>query len=370
MAFKLFTDSKNINILILKVTCLSWLLTKLITRRIWTVNRLLPTAPLSEYFDHVPAIIHLILFVLSITAMIWLTIKNNKYILTGLLIIEICSCILDQNRLTPPEYLYCFIIFIYTIHSNRPELIPASIGVLLVSTYFYGGLCKLNEGFLQLIWSKMFLRLFLKVPADIVAQNWVYYSGYLLGIAELLGGIGLLFAKTQRRSAQSLIIMHLFILVFLGPFGLKGYMTLWPWNIAMIFFLYLIFLKKKEAVVVFPQVTKGWGKLIVLCWIILPVFSYWGYWDNNLSSNLWSGNVPRMIICIRDTSKCKPLQRFCSKKDIANVCHGQGKIDIQYWAISETGVAAYSQSRTYHIMQKKLEAQYASAGLSFVYLDR
>jgi len=98
MAFKLFTDSKNINILILKVTCLSWLLTKLMTRRIWTVNRLLPTAPLSEYFDHVPAIIHLILFVLSITAMIWLIIKNNKYILTGLLIIEICSCILDQNR--------------------------------------------------------------------------------------------------------------------------------------------------------------------------------------------------------------------------------------------------------------------------------
>jgi len=77
-----------------------------------------------------------------------------------------------------------------------------------------------------------------------------------------------------------------------------------------------------------------------------------------------------MIICIQDTSKCKPLQRFCSKKDIANICHGQAKIDIQNWAISETGVAAYPQMRTYHIMQKKLEAQYTSAGLSFVYLDR
>ncbi|MDO3626984.1 hypothetical protein [Mucilaginibacter sp. BT774] len=370
MTFKPFLGSKNTNALILKVIFLSWLLTKWMTRRIWTTGRLLPTAPICEYLDRVPAIAHVILFGLSIAAMIWLIISSNKYILIGLLVIEICLCSLDQNRLTPLEYLYCFILFIYIIYPRHSELIPISVGLLLVSTYFYGGLCKLNDGFLQVIWSRMILRGFLKIPADVAAQRWLYYSGYLLGITELLGGVGLLFKRTQARSALSLIIMHLFILVFLGPFGLKGYMTLWPWNIAMILFLYLIFLKKNEAIAILPQAAKGWGKLIVICWIILPAFSFWGYWDNNLSSKLWSGNVPRMIICIRDTSKCKPLQRFCSKKDIANICHGQAKIELLYWAGSETGVSAYSQMRTYHIMQKKIEAQYTSAGLTFVYLDR
>lgn len=370
MTFKSFLDGKNINALILRTTLLSWLFTKWMSRRMWTTGRLLPTAPLCEYLDHVPAIVHIVLFVLSIASMIWLIIKSNKYILIGLLIIEICLCSLDQNRLSPLEYLYCFIVFIYIIHSSHSELIPASIGLLLVSTYFYAGLCKLNEGFLQSVWDRVMLRFFFKVPAEVIARPWVYYSGYLLGITELLSGVGLLFTKTQSRSALSLIIMHLFILIFLGPFGLRGYRTIWPWNIAMMLFLYLIFLKKNETIAIFPQAAKGWGKLIVICWIVLPAFSFWGYWDNNLSSKVWSGNVPRMIICIQDTSKCKPLQRFCNKKDIANICHGQATIEIQHWAGSETGVSAYSQIRTYRIMQKKLEAQYTSAGLSFVYLDR
>ena len=270
----------------------------------------------------------------------------------------------------PLQYLYCFIVFINIIHFDRPGLIPSLIAILLVSTYFYGGLCKLNEGFLKVIWSKMFLQLFLKIPANFVAQGWVYYSGYLLGIMELLGGVGLLFTKTRSRSAQSLILMHFFILIFLGPFGFKGYLILWPWNISMILFLYFIFLQKNETDIVLLQSIKGWGKLVFVCWIILPVFSFVGYWDYNLSSNLWSGNVPRMVICIRDTSKCKPLQRFFSKKDIANTCRGEAKVDIQVWAISETGVAAYPQNRTYRIMQKKLEQKYAAAGLSFVYLHR
>ena len=370
MTFKSFSDTKNINVLILRVTFLSWLLTKLMTRRMWTTGRLLPTAPLFEYLDRVPAIVHVVLFVLSIAAMIWLIIKNNKYILIGLLIMEICLCILDQNRLTPVEYLYCFILFIYIIRSSHPELVPASIGLLLVSTYFYAGLFKLNEGVLQSVWSRVVLRFFFKVPADVVALPWVYYCGYLLGITELLCGVGLLFTKTQSRSALALIIMHLLILILLGPFGMKGYRTIWPWNIAMMLFLFLIFLKKNETVSILPQAAKGWGKIIVICWLVLPAFSFWGYWDNNLSSKVWSGNVPRMIICIQDTSKCKPLQRFCNKKDIANLCHGQATIEIQRWAGSETGASAYSQVRTYRIMQKKIEAKYASAGLSFVYLDR
>ena len=77
-----------------------------------------------------------------------------------------------------------------------------------------------------------------------------------------------------------------------------------------------------------------------------------------------------MIICVNDTSKCKPLQRFLSKRDIPNTCRGKAKIDIQTWAIAETGVSAYPEIRTYRIIQKKLEQQYTAAGLSFVYLDR
>jgi hypothetical protein len=360
----------DINILILKVTCSFWLLTKILSRRIWMATRLFPTAPVFKFFDHIPSAIHLMLFIFSILFICLLFFKMNRWLMAALLITEAMSCLLDINRLLPWEYLYAFIIFIFLVNRNNPARITACVILLLVSTYFYSGLCKLNNGFLHTFWANVLLRHFLRVPQRIVAQNWVYYSGYILGITELMAGIGLLFVKTRTQSAILLILTHIFILLLFSPFGLQGFRVLWPWNISMILLLCIILYVKIEWQDIFSSLTKSWNKLVLVCWVILPAFSFFGLWDRSLSSNLFSANVPRMIICIRDTSKCRQLQGFYSKIDITNTCHGQAKIDIQRWIFAETGVTAYPQMRTYKIMQEKLEQQYTAAGLSFVYLDR
>jgi hypothetical protein len=279
----------------------------------------------------------------------------------------VLSCLLDQNRWLPWEYLYIFIIFIFIVNAANAKYIPSCIAFLLISTYFYSGLSKFNEGFLSVVWTNMILTRFLRVPAIITDQNWVHYSGYLLGLVELLAGAGLFFAKTQVTSAKVLIVMHLGVLLLLGPFGFTGYQVLWPWNTAMILFLYFIFLKDRERVIVFQPVTIGWNKLVLICWGILPMLSFWGYWDKNLSSNLFSANLPGMIICVRDTSACRQLQRFSYKKDSRNICNGQAKIDIQTWARLETNVSVYPEMRVYRVIQDKLAKQYSRAGLSFVY---
>ncbi len=356
------------NILLLKIACLYWLFAKLMCWRIWTTNRLLPTVPLFECFDRIPPIIHAILFALSLLLLVLLFLKNNRFLLAGLLATEIFSCLLDQNRLLPWEYLYVFIIIIFIINTNTPKYIVSSISFLLISTYFYSGLSKLNEGFLTKVWTNMILKGLLKLPANIAGQNWIHYSGYVLGVTELLAGIGLLFVKTRSKSVKFLVAMHLFVLLLLGPLGYRGYNVLWPWNVAMILFLYFIFWKKNNGISVF-QVTRGWNKLVLMCWCVLPAFSFVGYWDNNLSSNLFSANVPRMIICVDNTSECKPLQRFFSKKDIPNTCHGLAKIDVQNWAVAETSVAAYPEIRVYKTIQEKLEKQYPAAGLRFFYFN-
>jgi len=356
------------NILLLRITCLGWLFAKVLSWRIWTTNRLLPTAPVFEWLDYTPAIIHTVLFATSLLLLILLLfLQKNKLCLIGLLGVEVVLCLLDQNRLLPWEYQYLFTIFIFIINSKNQKHIPSVITFLLVSTYFYSGLSKLNESFLQTVWSRMMLKAFFRIPANITAQNWVHYSGYLLGAIELLAAVGLLFVKTQVKSVWVLILMHLFILLLLGPFGLHGYRVLWPWNISMILFLVTIFLVKDDGTIVFDSITMGWNKVVILFWGILPAFSFFGYWDKNLSSNLFSADVPKMTICVRDTSACKPLQRFCYKKDTPNTCKGLAKIDIQNWAISETSVSAYPEIRVYKRMQAKLEKQYATAGLNFVY---
>lgn len=367
---KTFLYSYDKTVLLLRITCLFWLFAKLLSWRIWTTKRLLPTVPVFEFFDRMPVIVHTVLFVFSVFFLISLFLKANRYVFAGLLTTEIFLCLLDQNRLVPWEYLYAFIILVFIINADSPAYIVPSVILILASTYFYSGLCKLNEGFLRIVWSNMILHSFLKIPPGIIAKSWVYYSGYALGIIELLLGVGLLFGKTKVKSALLLILLHLFILLFLGPLGLTGYRVLWPWNISMILFLYIVFLYKGSEASAFQVVNKGWNKLVLLCWVILPALSFFGSWDRNLSSNLFSANLPRMIICIADTSKCPQLRRFFSKRDITNTCSGLTKIDLQTWAIVETGVAAYPEIRTYHIMQKKLQQTYIAAGLSFVYLER
>ncbi len=353
--------------LFLKITCFCWLLAKLLSWRIWTTNRLLPTAPVFAWLNYVPFVVHVILFMVSISLMGILVFKTNKHLLMGLLLTEGALCLLDLNRLLPWEYFYCFIAFSFLVNYNRPKRITPIIIFLLASTYFYSGLCKLNVGFIDTVWSNMILKSFFKISAHVVQQSWLQHIGYLLGVAELLAGVGLLFAKTRTKAAIVLILTHIFILLLLGPFVFRGYTLLWPWNMLMILFLTIIIVKRVEHISILQSLTMGWNKLILLCWGILPVLSFWGYWDYNLSSNLFSANLPRMMICIKDTAKCKSLSRFCSKRDMKNTCNGLAKIDIQVWAIAETGVSAYPEVRTYKAMQKKIEQEYGAAGLSFVY---
>lgn len=357
-------------IFLLRITCFFWFFIKVMSWRIWTTNRLLPTAPIADFFDYLPPILHTILFTISLCLLVAAFFKGSKPILVTLLAIEIISCILDQNRLQPWEYQYFFTVFLFIVNGGNRKIIPACFAFLLVSTYFYSGLSKINGGFLQSIWSTSILKVFFKIPAHIVAQNWVHYSGLLLGATELLGGIGLLFTKTQALSAKLLIVMHLFIIVFLGFFGYNVSKVLWVWNTSMIFYLYYIFIFYNVGGSIIQSTIQGINKLVFLCWGILPILSFMGYWDYYLSSNLFSGNTPKMVICIMDTSACKPLKRFCYKKDINNTCHGLEKTDIQTLAILETGVSAYPEIRVYKKMQQKLKKQYPTAGLNFVYFTR
>src|ERR1700754_1431778 len=101
-----FFRNEDKSTLLLRVTCLFWLLAKVISWRIWTTARLLPGIPFFECFDYVPGVIHTILFAVSISLILLLFLKNSKPYLVSLLGMEIISCLLDQNRLQPWEYQY------------------------------------------------------------------------------------------------------------------------------------------------------------------------------------------------------------------------------------------------------------------------
>jgi len=359
----------KVDALILRVTALCWLMAKLIGWRMFTTYRLLPTAPVFNLFDGVPNSCHTFLFVFAVLLMI-LVLANplNKFFLISLFSVEILSCLLDQNRVQPWDYQYLFILFIFSLYDRKNDKPAAGIFLfVMVSIYAYGGISKLNTGFLHSIWTKMLLEQFLHVSPKAALQTWMQYCGYFAGICELAGGIGLLFGKTRKVAAVMLMVMHLFILVFLGPLGLRYNLVVWPWNVAMMGYLYLTCFK--HAPVALTMESFGGRYLpVFICWGILPALNFFGWWDNYLSSNIYSGKLPEMIICVKDTSKCRPLQRYCVKGH-GNFCDGEALINLQYWSMTETKMAPYPEIRSYQKIQAKLEEEYPGAGFSFIYFE-
>ena len=353
------------SILLLRITCVCWLLSKLISWRLWTTFRILPTAPVFEGLNAMPSTVHSILFGAAILLMVIACFKGTKPIIIALLITELLSCLLDQNRWQPWEYQYIFIFFAFAINRDKPKSIAVIVVLTLASTYFFGGINKLNPIFLHTVWGNTLLRFFFENHPRIWHLHWLYYGGYLIGILEIIAGLGLLYGKTQTKSAVFLIAMHVGILVLFSPAALNINQVILPWNIALLLYLYVIFLRDKIKLPLYESVVFKWNKLFILFWVILPALSFVGFWDKALSSNLYSGRLPQMIVYINNVDACKELQPFYFKKERPR----GAKLNMLNWAFIETNTPGYMDIRVYNIIKKKLIAKYRGAGFKFVYLN-
>ncbi len=163
-----------------------------------------------------------------------------------------------------------------------------------------------------------------------------------------------------------LIGMHLFILWLIGPMGLHYNKIVWPWNIAMIIYLYFLFIKnEKTAAQNFALLNVG-IKIILLCWSILPALNFIGLWDNYLSWNIYSSTLPNMAICIKDSTTSKQFHFYLNKKDSLNICNGNALLNIQNWAMKEMNVPPYPEERVYKKIEEHWTRDFPLSNVNFV----
>jgi hypothetical protein len=346
---------KKIILYVIQTTCIFWLVTKLIGWKLWTTERLLPTAPPFDFLT-APGLVHLLLFAASLLLMAALILKPaSKGLLNALFITELTACLFDQNRWQPWEYQFVFILFIYIINYKRQHFIASGLTFVMISTYAYSGVGKLNSSFLLMFWDNMLLHRYFKIPHTVISQPLIHYSGYLVAIAELLLGLGLLFRASRKMAAAALILMHLLIIVLVGPTGLNYNIVVWPWNILMMIHLYLLFIHKRALTINLQQLWTSWNVLIVICWGILPAFNHTvGWWDNFLSSRLFAGNQPHMEFCIKDSGEIKQLSPYLNKGKKNIGCDSNAvMVNLQRWAMKETKSPPYIEERVYKKIARK-----------------
>lgn len=349
--------------LILRITCVAWLVAKVISYKVWLAYRLFPLVPPLDVLLAVPAWVHTILYVLSLLLITAVVIfPGNKKLLVGLLIAELASCLLDQNRWQPWEYQYLFIIVLFIAAKSADTL--RLIAFMLSATYIYSALNKFTPGFLASVWDPLILKGYFKLPYSFIRQPFVYHAGYVLSVIELLAGIALLVRPTRRAAAGVIISMHLFILLVFGIAGIRHNTVIWPWNIAMIMLVFFVFFRGNTAVHRNALFSRS-GIAVLVCWGILPALCFFGLWDSYLSANLYSGRQPYMLICI-DKPEDIPALTSYQENDNNNICKGSKMLNVTKWAYRDLNVPPYPHIRVFRKIKQAFIHQYPGAACRFV----
>ena len=351
-------------ILIIRITSAFWIFTKLFSYKVWHIDRLFPVIPPFEFLENIPNSVHLTLFFIALSGMALVGIfPKSKVILVATIAVEFSSCLLDQSRWQPWEYQYLltFLLFFF-YHKNQKQFLNY-FSFLIVATYFFSGLHKLNGGFLYTVWEKMILIRFCGFEPNQIQNIVVHYAGLALPIFEILATLGLLFVKNKQRYALLLIAMHIFILIFLSPLGINYNSIVWPWNVLMILYLIILFYHN-NTIISFRNLVSGFNKIPFAVIAILPLVSFFGLYDNYLSFNLYSGKLTSFRICIDETRIDNDLNEYRSKNK--HYCDSKGSISVDDWAMKEMNVALYPEERVYIKIRKYWDKKYPNSEAEFV----
>jgi uncharacterized protein YhhL (DUF1145 family) len=160
--------------------------------------------------------------------------------------------------------------------------------------------------------------------------------------------------------------MHLLIIAIFGPFGTNYDIIVWPWNVVMIFLLYLLFIARLPVSIQFRSLKKNWNKLIIILFGILPALNFFGYWDFFLSSSLFSSKPPDMYVYIKNEGSCKELQPFFITNKNRFPGDSISIINVRTWSFRELMVPAYPELRVYKNIKYQILKRYPNIDATFI----
>ncbi len=317
----------------------------LLSPKLWINTRFYPVIPV---IHGLPRIAYPLDYILAagmflLLALSGLAPKPRKYILgcTALLFV---LALLDQTRWQPWLFLYVFMFvamgcFSWQQRDDQGQENALNICRLIIAgTYFYSGLQKMNPRFALTGIPSMLGSLGDHLPL-------LHIWGWVAACVELSIGIGLLTRKYRNFAVVCGLLMHLFIL-FTFSIVMNWNTVVWPWNVAMMAFLVLLFWNTGFS---FGDVlwrnSFVYQKVVLVLFAILPALSFFGWWDSDLSASLYSANLPEANIRVTPAVESQ-LPEYV-RRYVEVVPGGHSFLKVQDWSFGELNVPPYAATRTY-----------------------
>jgi len=327
--------------------------------------------PTGRSFPRIPLLITLpeaivsfaerLLCAILIISLILITIVRRSKLFSIIAVASLSLLIFfDQMRMQPWVYQYLLLLGVLTLHDWRTEDEPASnqtlclLQFIFAALYFWSGVQKLNFSFAHETLPELLTPLQNVLPA---IQLPLVVLGLSIALAEALIGCGLLFRKTRNLCVWLAVMMHGIIL---GLLIAKGYNSIvWVWNAALILTVVISFWKTdvRFGRTITVWYTSGWkakiAKSVAVAVSLLPILSFWGWWDMYLSGALYSGNTAVAVIRINEEIREK-LPQKAWQHVFQTKSGGEQMLPILEWAMTELNVPVYPEPRVFKQVTRTL----------------
>jgi hypothetical protein len=315
--------------------------------KLWLSSRSYPLTPVWSFLRPLPRPDDSIVFFALIVLLFAASVAPRREILIALFALLALVALQDQSRWQP--WFYQYVVMLLAIALAGPERESEALDtccLIVAATYLWSGLAKLNPNFTGTTFPRLVSPLVGTLPSPVV---WfILRLAFVAPLIECGAGIGLLFRRWRTAAVCGAIAMHIFVLVTIGPLGLRSNSVVWPWNLAMIAFLLILFLRRAGEPAARDIV---WGrgfafqKIVLILFGFMPALTYFNLWDHYLSSALYSGNRTTGFVYVSDDV-------FDRLPDtIEDYVHedqpDHSRLNLDEWSMGEMNVPTYPETRIY-----------------------
>jgi predicted DCC family thiol-disulfide oxidoreductase YuxK len=334
----------------LKITVLTGLVASLLlSLPLWLQSKTIPSVPVMSELPELPAAIEATFFTLALFLIVaaLFSSRPQKYIL-GAVGVFLILIFFDQLRFQPWLYQYLAMMCVLGLYSwnwrdvSGRTAVLHTLRILVAGIYLYSGLQKVTVPFFESVFPWMVEPIAVLLPHSLYLVPASF--GVLVPFIEILMGVGLLVRSLRRWALIGVVCMLVFVLFTLGPLGHNWNSVVWPWNIAIAAAAFLLFYRTDNVSTesIF-SVTNFWPhRVVILLFLIMPAFSFFGWWDSYPSYSLYSGNTTEGYIRVSPVDLSPVLSRVAQP-----VAPDTVQINLQTLSFAERNVPMYPETRVF-----------------------
>lgn len=267
----------------------------------------------------------------------------------------------DQNRWQPWAYIYFIFLILFSIPGktiNSQNHLLFYFRIIIIGIYLWSGIHKLNASFINETFEAILTEFFWFQDEQFI--NSLKSLGYCIPILEIVISIFLYLPKLRNIGFYLVVLSHIFILLYLSPLGIDNNSVVYPWNVAMIVIVFLLFYRTTDKLETLKMIKLDLRTVPILFLIyFLPVLNFFGLWDNYLSFSLYSNKTDNYYIVIAENQLDKLDKRLIQYYLPVEGLKGGQIIDVERWSSKELNVPFYPERRTF----RKVAKQFCRLGI-------